>query len=102
MKQPHPGFVQPVLRCQPQGFADIAQQHVRPLDFHDWLLEGFGNSFFYQAFPQADPQVAANDLHNVFGFQRRGPAQQGFQNCLFVCSCAPARQLFKDTRQFQN
>ena len=72
MKQPHARVVQPVFGGELQGFADVAQQHVRALHLRQRLVVGFGDRLLDQALLQPDSQVAGDDLQDVLGFERSG------------------------------
>ncbi len=79
---------------QSHGFADIAEQHVRPLDvfqrtvFHHTVFHRTGqltsgrsgvslrDRLLDKAFLQADSQISGHDFHDVLGFQRRRPREQ--------------------------
>jgi len=89
MKNPHFRIGQLAFGRQSHGRADIAEQHVRPLDFFQGIvLQSTGqltsdrpgvslcDRFFDQAFLQADPQISGHDFHDVLGFQRRRPREQ--------------------------
>ena len=76
MKQPHVRRVEPMLGRELQGFADIAQQHVRALHLCQRFVVGFGDRLLDQALLQPDAQLAGDDLQDVLGFEGRRALKQ--------------------------
>jgi hypothetical protein len=59
-----------MISGQAHRFADISEQHVRPLHRSRGLFIRASNSFFHQAFPQPNAQIAADDFDRVLGLSR--------------------------------
>ena len=72
MEKPKACFGKLARRRQPQSFANIAEQHVRALDFAERRFERSGDRFLNETLFQTDAKVSADDLHDVLGFERSG------------------------------
>ncbi|HET9791660.1 MAG TPA: hypothetical protein VFR08_10190, partial [Candidatus Angelobacter sp.] len=62
---------------KPERFPDITQKHIGSLDLgrldgQFFIFERRRNGFFHQALTQPDAEITADDLDDVFGFERRG------------------------------
>ena len=68
---------------QVQSFAEIAEQHVGALDEVKGRFESTSDGFFYETFFQTDAQVSADNLHDVFGFERSGSLEKRAQKRSF-------------------
>jgi hypothetical protein len=64
---------------QAQSFAEIAEQHVGALDLVEGFVESASDRFLDETFFQADAQVAADDFHDVLGFERSGSLKKRAQ-----------------------
>src|SRR5580692_11841342 len=71
MKHPQLRFCQLSLGGKPQSLSQIAEQHVGALHLIKRSFERARNRFFDQTFFEADAKVSANNLHDVFCFERR-------------------------------
>ncbi len=71
MKEPHASVAEISSRGAAKGFADVAEQHVGALHLGNRIAERLGDSFFDKGFAQADAKVAAHDLDDVLGLERR-------------------------------
>src|SRR5450755_4433440 len=76
MKKADSRFLQRSRRSQPKSRPNIAEQHVGPLDLVEGSFKSAGDSFLDQTLFEPDAQVSADDLHDVFRFERRGWFQE--------------------------
>ncbi len=74
VEQPHPRRAEPAMARQQRRLADVAQQHIGPLHLPNRDAGVARQGIFELALLQADPQVAAHDLDDVLGLERRGLA----------------------------
>src|SRR5580704_2608703 len=93
MKKSQPSVGQLSLRCEPQSFANVAEQHVGALHLIERRVESLRNSLFHQAFFQTDAQVSTDDFYDVLGSERRGALEQLPQQGAFSRGAARASNL---------
>ena len=86
---------------QQSRFADVAGQHVRPLDLADRGARQPCDGVFDRAFFQPDAEVARQQFDDVFGLQGRRASEQIRDEFHFALRAGRAGQRFQERRHLR-
>ncbi len=76
VEEPQPCLRQTVVAGEEGGLAEVAGEHHGPGDVRRRTPEGQGDRGLHEPLAQPDPQLAAQDLHEVGGAERIAAAEE--------------------------